>query len=268
VTDTTSQGLRNWREQRRPAAGGTQRYSRFVRVMKVTLPLVAFSLIVLVVAYSMLGRDTQNVKVVYEQRNGGTDDRQLISPRLTGTDGRGQPFTVTAKTATQAPGKTQRMSFNSVMGDITMQDKSWLTLEGTRGLLDTEAKTLDLYDTINIFSDKGYECHTSMARYDFGAGVLKGDQPINCQGPLGLITAKSFEGLKDPGQMTFMGGVETTIYPTPRDSAAAKEASDPESAGNPTSDAPIAPPTALVPSLPAATPKIPVPLPTPKPSRP
>lgn len=254
-------GLRNtWRDRRRPGAGSTYGYSRFVRIMKITLPLVAFSLVVLVVLYSTFGRDSQNFKIAFEQRGGGNDDRQLKAPRLTGTDGKGQPFTVTATAATQAPGKSQRMTFENVDGDITMQDKSWLALQATRGMMDGEAKTLDLYDTINIYTDKGYECHTNSARYDFGAGVLQGQHDINCQGPLGIITAKSFEGLKDPGRMTFLGGVQTIIYPAPRDDAAKREAADPSSAGNASqSDAPIAPEqsnstTPQAPAAPAPTP--------------
>jgi lipopolysaccharide export system protein LptC len=263
ASSTRPSGLRNWRDRNRPGAGTTYGYSRFVRIMKITLPLIAFSLVVLVVVYSSLGRDTQNFKIAYEQRGGGDDDHQLVKPRLTGTDGKGQPFTVTARAATQAPGKSQKMNFENVVGDITMQDKSWLALEATRGLMDGEAKTLDLYDTINIFTDKGYECHTVTARYDFGAGVLQGSNPINCQGPLGIITAKSFEGLKEAGRMTFLGGVTTTIYPASRDDAAKREAADPNSAGNAQSDAPIAP-DATAPAVPApALPGASVPAPTP-----
>jgi len=210
--------------------------------MKITLPLVAFSLVVLVVIYSVFGRDTPNFKITLEHRDGSSDDHQLVAPRLTGTDGKGQPFTVTATAATQAPGRSQKMNFENVAGDITMQDKSWLSLQATRGMMDGEAKTLDLYDAINIFTDRGYECHTNTARYDFGEGVLQGSNPINCQGPLGIITAKSFEGMREAGRMTFLGGVTTVIYPSPRDDAAKHEAADPNSAGNGSqSDAPIAP---------------------------
>lgn len=243
--------MRNWRQQRRPAAGDVRRYSSFVRVMKVTLPLIAFSLIVVVVVYSSLGSGGGVSKIPMERRPGGAaDDHQLVAPRLTGTDGKGQPFTVTAKSATQAPGKSQKMNFESVVGDIKMQDKGWLAIEASRGLMDGEAKTLDLYDTINIFTDRGYECHTNSARYDFGAGVLQGAHPINCQGPLGIITAKSFEGLKETGHMTFTGGVTTTIFPAPRDDAAAREAADPNSAGNPATIDPAAT-TAPTPGAPA-----------------
>ena len=62
------------------------------------------------------------------------------------------------------------------------------------------------------------------SRYDFGLGLLKGDNPINCQGPLGLITGKKFEGLRDPGIMRFTGGVTTTYFPAAREGVAAEAA--------------------------------------------
>jgi len=216
--------LDNWAFRNRPHADTTLGYSRFVRIMKVMLPLVAFSLIVLVVVYSTMRREGGTISITATEMSELTNDRQLVNPKLSGTDGRGQPFTVTAKSATQAPGKTRKMTFDKVVADVTMQDKSWVQVDATKGLLDAEAKTLDLTETINIFSDKGYECHTSTARYDFGLGLLKGDNPINCQGPLGLISGQKFEGLRDPGIMRFTGGVTTTYFPTPREGKAAQAA--------------------------------------------
>lgn len=216
----------DWTFRNRQRADETLGYSRFVRIMKVMLPLVAFSLIVMVLVYSSVGRDGAGGKVTITatEMSELTNDRQLVNPKLSGTDGRGQPFTVTAKSATQAPGKTQKMYFDKVVADVTMQDKSWVQVDATKGLLDAEAKTLDLTETINIFSDKGYECHTKTARYDFGLGLLKGDNPIDCQGPLGLITGQKFEGLRDPGIMRFTGGVTTVYFPTPREGKAAQAA--------------------------------------------
>lgn len=211
--------LDGWGRER-PRAEATVSYSRFVRIMKVMLPLVAFSLIVLVVLYSATGGDRTKVALTFETMDSVDKDRALVNPKLTGTDGRGQPFTVTAKGATQEKGKTRRMVFDNVVADVTMQDKSWVQVDAKTGLLDGEAKTLDLSESINIFSDKGYECHTTTARYDFGLGLLKGENPISCQGPLGLISAKKFEGLREPGIMRFTGGVSTTYFPTPREGIA------------------------------------------------
>lgn len=215
--------LDQWQNRARPDAGTTVGYSRFVRIMKVMLPLVAVSLIVLVVIYSSKGRDAV-VTITSTQMDSVDKDRQLVNPKLTGTDGRGQPFTVTAKGATQAPGKARRMTIDEVTADITMQDKSWVQVGAIKGELDVEAKTLDLTNSINIYSDQGYECHTEAARYDFGSGLLKGDVPIKCQGPMGLFTAQKFEGLRDPRVLRFMGGVQTTYVPTARTGEAATAA--------------------------------------------
>jgi lipopolysaccharide export system protein LptC len=214
----------NWAFRDRPSAEATVGYSRFVRIMKVMLPLVAFSLIVLVVVYSTMRRDNATIQITATDLKGLTNDKQLVKPKLTGTDGRGQPFTVTADAATAAPGKARNLIFQSVTADVTMQDKSWFQVDAKKGLLDGEAKTLDLTETINIYSDKGYECHTASARYDFGLGLLKGDFPIRCQGPLGIITGKKFEGLRDPGIMRFTGGVTTTYFPAAREGLAAQAA--------------------------------------------
>ena len=216
--------LDGWQRRERPAAGSTIGYTRFVRIMKVMLPLVAISLIVLVVVYSSAGRENGKVAFTATNVNGLENDRQLVSPKLTGTDGRGQPFTVTAKGATQAPGKARKLSIDEVTADITMQDKSWIQVGAVHGLLDVEGKTLDLNKSINIYSDKGYECHTEKARYDFGTGTLTGEDSINCQGPMGLFTAQRFEGLRAPGVLRFMGGVSTTYTPSQREGRAAKEA--------------------------------------------
>lgn len=250
---TRERGVR-WQSQvARPGTDTIVGYSRFVRIMKVMLPLIAFSLIVLVVVYSTMGRESTNISVTATEVKQLDNDRQLVAPKLTGTDGRGQPFTVTAKAATQVPGKARKMDIEDVVADVTMQDKSWVQVSATLGRLDVEGKTLDLSKTINIFSDKGYECHTNTARYDFGAGLLKGEEPINCQGPLGLIEAKRFEGLREPGVLRFMGGVSTTYYPAARQGVA-KEAAEtnPEGIAEPVADDATGEAATTAPATPAA----------------
>ncbi|MEQ1755593.1 MAG: LPS export ABC transporter periplasmic protein LptC [Micropepsaceae bacterium] len=238
ATSTTPKSrLDNWEMRSRQRADSTVGYSRFVRIMKVMLPIVALSLIVLVVVYSAGWRDEATVQFQGTEMKDLTQDRALVNPKLTGTDGRGQPFTVTARGATLAPGKAQRMTIDEVKADITMQDKSWVQVGAVQGVLDVEGKTLDLKQTINIYSDRGYECHTDSARYDFGSGLLKGETPIKCQGPLGIITAKRFEGLRDPGILKFMGGVSTNYFPAARQGDAAEAAvSNPEGVAEPVAD--------------------------------
>lgn len=256
-TAATQSRLDNWELRTRKRADSTVGYSRFVRIMKVMLPIIAFSLIVLVVVYSSGGREAENVAITSTDVSEITQDRALVNPKLTGTDGRGQPFTVTAKGASLAAGKARRMTIDEVKADITMQDRSWVQVGAVQGLLDVEGKTLDLTKTINIYSDRGYECHTDSARYDFGSGVLKGDTPIRCQGPLGIITAEHFEGLRDPGVLKFTGGVTTSYFPAAREGEAAEAAvSNPEGIAEavPEDDGSAAPSRAVPPTPPKKKP--------------
>lgn len=216
--------LEQWEMRSRQSANTIAGYSRFVRIMKVMLPIVALSLVSMVILYSANGRDGETIRITATEMNEITTDRALVAPKLIGTDGRGQPFTVTAKGASVEPGKARLMTIDEVKADITMQDRSWLQVGAVEGVLDVEGKTLDLNKAINIYSDRGYECHTERARYDFGSGTLRGDQPIKCQGPLGVIAAKRFEGMKDPGILTFSGGVSTNYFPAARQGAAADAA--------------------------------------------
>jgi len=245
--------LDSWEVRSRQRADSTVSYSRFVRIMKVMLPIIAVSLVVMVVMYSTNGRN-ETIKIAPQDMKELSQDRALVSPRLTGTDGRGQPFTVTAKGASIEPGKARKMTIEDVNADITMQDKSWLQVGALEGILDVEGKTLDLHKTINIYTDRGYECHTDAARYDFGAGVLKGTSAIKCQGPLGVITADRFEGLKEAGIIKFMGGVKTEYRPAARKGEAkAATTSNPEGIAEAVADDVTEVPAP--PAGPAATPK-------------
>jgi lipopolysaccharide export system protein LptC len=244
--------LDGWGNRARQRADTTVGYSRFVRIMKVMLPVIALSLVAMVILYSANGRDGDTIRITTTQLNDITADRALLAPKLVGTDGRGQPFTVTAKGASVEPGKARLMTIDDVKADITMQDKSWLQVGATEGVLDVEGKTLDLKRTINIYSDRGYECQTEQARYDFGSGVLKGDTPIKCQGPLGVIAARRFEGMKDPGILKFSGGVSTNYFPAARQGEAATAATtNPEGiaeAVGDDEDASVSGPTSVTPN--------------------
>jgi lipopolysaccharide export system protein LptC len=216
--------MRDGWNARRVDAQDVAVYSRFVGLMKIILPSVAALLIALVLLYSAIGGNNDKVALTYEKLEAQKDDMQLVKPKLTGTDGRGQPFTVTARAAKQEFGKVQRLTFFEVTGDITLEDKSWMAVEAQQGLLDADAKRMTMTGPINIYSDRGYECHTDGAIYDMASGVLSGARPVNCQGPLGLIQANGFEGLRKAGQMKFTGGVKTQFFPPPRNAKAAAQA--------------------------------------------
>jgi hypothetical protein len=70
-----------------------------------------------------------------------------------------------------------------------------------------------LQGAVSVYSADGYEFHSPTASCDVNAGVVTSDDPVNGQGPTGLLYANSF-WLADRGNhMRFTKGVKMTLYP-------------------------------------------------------
>ncbi len=197
-----------WATQRRASATEVRRYSRFVVIMKRILPLAAAAIVAAVVAYSLQSRQPDQAKVTltFAQLGIVNNDLAMVKPKLTGTDSSGNPFVVTADKAVQYAHDTNKALLDNVEADLTLRDGNWLNATAPKGLLDAPhaasqkcAKTtcpanqmLDMWGPIAVFSDNGYEMHTTFAHVDMGSGVVRGDKFVRGQGPLGSFYADSF----------------------------------------------------------------------------
>src|SRR4051812_42995719 len=93
---------RPWRSQpQRETISQGRRQSTFVRIMKRALPLAALALALAVLGYALQPRDTARVSMSFERMGTIENDLAMVNPKLTGTDDKGLPFTVTAAQAVQ-----------------------------------------------------------------------------------------------------------------------------------------------------------------------
>ncbi|MGD0142176.1 MAG: hypothetical protein ABSC92_03375 [Rhizomicrobium sp.] len=198
----------DWAAQRRANATEVRRYSRFVIIMKRTLPLAAAALLAAVVAYSLQSRQPDQAKLAltFAQLGIVNNDLAMVKPRLTGTDSSGNPFVVTADKAIQYAHDPNRALLNNVEADLTLRDGNWLNATAPHGLLDAThprnqhctkttcpfEQTLDMWGPIAVFSDNGYEVHTTYAHVDMGSGIVHGNKYVRGQGPMGTFYADSF----------------------------------------------------------------------------
>jgi lipopolysaccharide export system protein LptC len=197
-----------WAAQRRASATEVRRYSRFVVIMKRILPLAAAALVAAVVAYSLQSRQPDQTKwaLTFEQLKIDKNDLAMVKPNLTGTDSSGNPFVVTADEAHQYPHSPNRALLDNVEADLTLRDGNWLNATAPHGLLDAPHpanqrcakttcpanQTLEMWGSIAVFSDNGYEMHTTSAHVDMGSGIVRGKKYVRGQGPLGSFYADSF----------------------------------------------------------------------------
>lgn len=200
-----------WGKAPRETLNKAARYSRFVFVMKRTLPVVAASLTAIVLVFALVPRDFTRMAMKFTHLGSIDNDLTMTHPRLTGTDEQGQPYVVTAETAVQ-DGQGQHIQLKKVEADITLKDGTWLNIVSDAGVIDNDAHTLRLNGHINIYSDNGYEAHTLEASVDLKTSVIRGSSHIEAQGPLGTLSANQFEIHRDVKQLFFTGNIHSVFY--------------------------------------------------------
>jgi lipopolysaccharide export system protein LptC len=199
-------------EDRPVRAGGS--YSRFVHAMKLLLPSVAATLVLLVVIWPQL--DLRSAGTRFLNLGIGPEDAenlQMVNARFLGTDEASRPYTLTAEMATHASADATLISLTKPRGDITLQDGAWLAINAARGRFNRETQILELEGGVNLFHDKGYEIRSPRARIDLDARTVASTTPVEGQGPFGLLTGEGFRIL-DEGKTIFLTGKSSLIiYP-------------------------------------------------------
>ena len=204
---------RDWTARTRDTALNALRYSRFVRLMKRVLPLAAGLLIAAVIAYSLVPRQSEKLRLATQDVGAINNDLTMTKPKLTGTDKKGNPFVITADAAVQDPTNVRRATLKMVEADLTLDKNRWLNATATHGFVDMDKGTLALDSGIAVFSDDGYELHTSRANVDLKKGLFKGPETVTGHGPAGTLRADSFELDRVTDQLVLVGHVQMMVYP-------------------------------------------------------
>ena len=206
--------LREWTARTRTTAMQALRYSRFVAVMKRALPMGALVIVALVVAYALIPRHIdRTMSLTYQQRGMLHNDLTMTKPRLSGTDQNGNPFVVTADKAIQDPVDRHRATLLGVDADIQFDGGQWLNASAAKGVYDMDASSLKLDGGISLYTDSGYELHTTSADVDLKKNVVSGQQKVTGHGPLGAVSADSFHFDRLKKQVKLDGHVHMTMYP-------------------------------------------------------
>jgi lipopolysaccharide export system protein LptC len=204
----------NWLfEGRRVIQLSLLRRSRFVRVMKVALPLAAVAMVTAVIAWPQMHAQDPGFRLNYAAVEVGQVEPSMASARFHGTDRDKRPFRVTADTATQDPSERGQVFLDRLTADLNMSDGTWMSLSARSGVYRESRRHLTLSGDLSMFTERGYEFHGHSAEIDFTAGTLKSDEKVWGQGPFGLLDANGLRVLDSGERILFINGVRTTFYP-------------------------------------------------------
>jgi lipopolysaccharide export system protein LptC len=194
-------------------AGGS--YSRFANSMRITLPLVAVAIVVLVVAWPQLTAKPKKFSLsVSSVTTAETGAQQIINARFTGTDAANRPYSVTADTASQAENTPDMVDLAFPKADITLQSGAWLALSAETGTFNRKSQVLNLHGAVSLFHDMGYELRTSAADIFIKQGTASGNKPVSGHGPIGTVQSAGFRILDGGKRVLFTGKTRLVLYRT------------------------------------------------------
>lgn len=189
--------------------------SRIVSTMKYLLPGIAFALLVLVAVWPRLLPDEDRFRIDLEAVGpAGGAKPQVLNPRLQGIDSAARPFQVTADFGARGDveGGGEIYDLTNPKADIVLADGSWVALTANDGRFEAKTNTLHLTGDVNLFHDQGYEFTTTAAQVDLVTSTASGDEPVDGQGPFGVLNAEGFRVFDSGDRVLFLGPARLTVF--------------------------------------------------------
>jgi lipopolysaccharide export system protein LptC len=182
-------------------------------MMKITLPLIAAVLIVLVVVWPQFKDVREGFRIEIARLKLQTGGQRVSNARYTGTDVRGRPFTVTAEAALQDEGESTLVKLEHPKADITLATGTWVAASAPEGVYGRNDNILRLAGGVNVYHDAGFEIHSPTAMVDMKRGIAEGNDRVEGQGPSGTIVAAGFRVLEAGGRVLFTGPAKLVLRP-------------------------------------------------------
>lgn len=189
-------------------------YGRFVGIMRILLPTIATALIILVVLWPQI-TDTQRRYSITPAKIASDAAKTLTMTNgvYTGIDEKRRPYTLTAETVRLSNDNLSRVMLKSPKADLMTKNGSWVALTARNGVYDRDKKILRLRGAVNLFHDSGYEFRTDAAVIDMMAGDAYGTDPVEGQGPFGVIRSQGFVVHNRGERVDFTGKTTLVLYP-------------------------------------------------------
>ena len=188
------------------------RYSRFVTLMKYALPVVAGSVLLLVVVWPEFKPKPERFAVgISDLKVNVEGGQRVVNARFTGVDSENRPFSVTADAVVQDA--KDGVKLTQPKADVTLAGNSWVAIAAPQGTLWRKQEVLNLVGGVDLFHDDGYEFQTEEARIDLRSGAASGDTQVKGQGPFGTVNAEGFRIVDSGDRIIFNGKSRLVIFP-------------------------------------------------------
>lgn len=197
------------------ATNPTNTYSRYVSLMKIILPVGILLSIGLAIGWPYLMSAGKENLTMIDSSHPEIKENRMIRPHYVSTDGKGQPFQVTADWAKQ---KTENHAdLIHPQGSMTMTEGETFNVKAKKGHYDSQGKVLTLNEDVILTNTNGDVIETEEAQVDIDNGTIQGKHSIKGKGAIGEFMGDGFKVEKRPqGKkvLTLTGHSRVVINPS------------------------------------------------------
>ena len=214
-----SEALGLWEPKRTLTLEAARKHSKRIKVLRVLLIAIAMSLVgYLVYEFSTGGATTTFTPVE------PTESVRMIGPRYSGRTDAGEPYYLTAETATRKIANRNEVDLkNPVLEFIRETGVASSFVVAETGTYNDVEKILNLKFAVDMTTDDGNICKTTQARIFAREKRIEGDERIKCKGSFGIANGNAYE-IKD--------NYKTFVFKNGMDAIIEREAADPQTSKN------------------------------------
>lgn len=195
----------------------TDRYSRTVTWLKVTLPLIAIGLLSTLFLLSRSIDPTASVPFADTEVRDRLLNRQVTGPYFSGTTANGDQIDFVAKTVTTPSGLTGANLAEDIFVTINMASGTQITVNADHGLFDLAADVSELTGDVLITTSAGYVIRSQELLARISQLDLTSPDVVTATGLGGDLSAGamniSVKEAGDPAQLIFTNGVKLIYEP-------------------------------------------------------
>jgi len=148
-----------------PAA--TDRYSRWVALLKVVLPVTGVALMCLVSVWSRLPSLLESVRAGFPAIDlREARELRMVTPRYAGLDRYNRPYAVTAAIGRQVPDRNDVMALERPQAVMIVHGGASVVVTAATGIYQSQAQLLDLFEDVNLVHQDGTRFVTRRAHHN------------------------------------------------------------------------------------------------------
>ncbi len=187
-----------------------KKHARRVLICKHALPVFAFLLASVIVAWPLLTPDKERFELPIQKADIKTPSVDMENVRFHAQDEKNRTMTVIAKSVKEIDTTNQIARLENPVGTYTFTDGDVLTSKTSYGLAYQKEKYFIFDQPITTTSKSGYVAQNKNVKATY-EGVLDSDSPVTIKGPTGTLNAQGLH-LENKGNLIdFKGKTDSII---------------------------------------------------------